>query len=63
LCSASGVLGSTAGDELGGVVVQEVFVDTEMLFFGENGVVGFEVVLFEERWVAYCLDIWNTIST
>ena len=38
--AASGVLGSAAGDELCGEVVQEVFVDAQVLFFGEDGVVG-----------------------
>jgi hypothetical protein len=37
-------LRSAAGDEFCRVVVQEVFVDSEVLFFGEDGVVGFEIV-------------------
>jgi hypothetical protein len=41
LGAASGVLGSSAGDELCGVVVEKVLVDSEVLFLSEDGVVGF----------------------
>jgi hypothetical protein len=50
LCAAS-------CDQFGGVIVQEVFVDSEVLFFGENGVVGLEAILFEELGIALGLDI------
>lgn len=41
-----GILGGAAGEEDGGAVVEEVFVDAEMFFFGEDGVVGLEAVFF-----------------
>jgi len=41
LGAASSVLGTAAGDQFRGVVVKQVFVDGEVLFFGEDGVVGF----------------------
>ena len=45
LCATGCVLGSTAGDELGVVVVEEVFVDAEVLVLGKDGVIGLEFVL------------------
>ena len=44
LGATGGILGGTAGEEDGGAVGEEVFVEAEMLGFGENGVVGFERV-------------------
>jgi hypothetical protein len=41
LGATSGVLGSSSSDQLGRVVVEQVFVDSEVLFFSEDGVVGF----------------------
>lgn len=54
-----GVLSGVVGDEFGVVVVEEVFVDGEVFFFGEDGVVRFEVVFFEEGFVVKGLDIWG----
>ena len=44
LCATSGVLRSTAGYEFCAVVLEQVFVETHVLVFGENGVVGLETV-------------------
>lgn len=46
LCSSSGVLCCSSGDEFGVVVLKEVFVEAHVLFFGEDGVVGFHAVFF-----------------
>lgn len=51
------VLGSTAGDELGVEVVEEVLVEAEVLFLGEDGVVGLEVVLLQQGLVTDGLDV------
>jgi hypothetical protein len=51
------VLGSTAGDELGVEVVEEVLVEAEVLLLGEDGVVGLEVVLLQESLVTDSLDV------
>lgn len=45
LRSASRVLGGAAGDELGVIVVEKIFVKGHLLLLGENGVVGLEVIL------------------
>ena len=50
-------MGSPSGDQLRGVVVQQVFVDSEVLFFGEDGVVRFQAVFLEEGFVSLGLDI------
>ena len=47
-----GVLGGAAGDDLGVAVLQQVVVQGHVLGFGEDGVVEFEVVLFEHLVVA-----------
>lgn len=52
LCATSGVLRSAAGDELCVVVLQQVFVEAHVLFFGEYGVVGLETVLGEQCFIA-----------
>lgn len=51
------VLRAAAGDQLCGVVVKEVFVDSEVLFFGQDGVVGLEAIFGEELIVALGLDV------
>lgn len=51
------VLGSTAGDELGVEVVEEVLVEAEVLLFSEDGVVGLEVVLLQQGLVTDSLDV------
>jgi hypothetical protein len=50
-------LGAAAGDQLCGIVVEEVFVDSEVLFFGQDGVVGLEAVFGEELIVALGLNV------
>lgn len=52
LGAAGGVLGGSAGEKVGGVVVDEIFVDAQMFLFGENGIVGFEAVFVEEGLVS-----------
>lgn len=48
LSSSGSVLRSAAGDELGVVVLYQVFVQAHVLFFGEDGVVGFEAILVKQ---------------
>lgn len=57
LGATGGVLGSTAGDELGVEVVEEVLVEAEVLLLGEDGVVGLEVVLLQQGLVTDSLDV------
>lgn len=65
LGAASGVLGSAAGDQFGGVVVEELFVDAEMFGGGEDGIIGFEVVLLEKFTdaVALSLDVCGLLAS
>lgn len=58
LGATGGVLGGAAGEELGVVVVEEVLVEREVLLFGEDGVVGLEVVFLEEGFVTEGLDVF-----
>lgn len=51
------VLGGTAGDQLGIVVVEEVLVDVQVLRFGKDGVVSLKAVLLEQSLVAKRLDV------
>lgn len=51
------VLGGTASNQLGIVVVEEVLVQGEVLVLGENGIVGLEAVLVEKGLVTNSLDI------
>jgi hypothetical protein len=57
LGTAGRVLGGTAGDQLGIVVVEEVLVDVQVLGLGQDGVVGLETVLLEQGLVAEGLDV------
>lgn len=59
LSTAGGVLGSTTGDQLSIVVLEEVLEEALVLLLGEDGVVGLEAVLLEESLVTEGLDIWN----
>lgn len=52
LGAAGGVLGGAAGDEFGVAVLEQVFVEGHVFFFGEDGVVGFEAVVREHGFVA-----------
>ena len=47
LSASSSILGTTAGDELCVVVLEEVFVEGHMFFFCEYGIVGLDTVFFE----------------
>lgn len=56
------VLGSSAGDELGVEVVEEVLVEAEVLLLSEDGVVGLEVVLVQQGLVTDSLDVCDCDS-
>jgi hypothetical protein len=47
LCSSCSVLCCSTRDQFC-ITVQKLFVDAEVLFFGENGIVGFEAILGEQ---------------
>lgn len=60
LGTTGGVLGSTTGNQLGLIVVEEVLIDGNVLGgIGKNGVVGLELVLVEQFLVANGLDVWT----
>jgi hypothetical protein len=59
LSATSGVLCSSAGDKLRGIVIQEVFVDVQVLLFRKDGIIGLEAILGEERFIALRLDIYG----
>lgn len=59
LGSTSSVLGSTSGNQFGGVVVEEILVDGGVFFFSEDGIVRLEAVFVEESLVSLGLDIWR----
>lgn len=48
LGAAGGVLGGAAGQEFGLAVVDEFVVERHVLILGEDGIVGFELILLEE---------------
>ena len=52
LSTASGVLGSTTGNVLGGVVGLDIVVDREVLVLGEDGIVGLQLILVKQSLVA-----------
>ena len=52
LCTAGGVLGGAAGEELGVAVLDQFFEDAQVLFVGKNCVVGAEAVLLEQGLVS-----------
>lgn len=47
LSTSRSVLGSTAGDQLGVAVLEQVLVQSHVLFLGEDGIVGLDVVLLQ----------------
>ena len=57
LSTAGSVLGSTTGDQLSIVVLEEVLEEALVLLLGEDGVVGLEAVLLEESLIAKGLDV------
>src|SRR4051812_11148287 len=59
LGTSSGVLTSSTSNQFCRVVVQEIFVDSKMFFFCEDGIVGFETVLFEKSVITLCLDVYK----
>lgn len=48
LRASCSVLSGTTSDELGVVVLEQIFVETHVLLLGEDGVVGLQAVLLEE---------------
>lgn len=62
LGAASAVLGGTAGNQLGLVVVEEVLVERDVLLLGQDGVVGLELVLVEELLVTDSLDVCREVG-
>lgn len=57
LGTSGAVLSSTAGDELGIVVVEEVLVEGDVLILGEDSIVLLQVILVKEGLVTESLDI------
>ena len=57
LCATGSVLRSTTGYELCVMVLDQVFVEAHVLFFGENGVVGLKTVFGEHCFIAR--EIWS----
>lgn len=52
------VLGGTAGNQLGIVVVEEVLVEVQVLLrIGEDSIIGLEAVLLEKCLIAEALDV------
>jgi hypothetical protein len=54
---SSCVLGSTARNELCIVVIQKVFVEVKVFFFGEDRIVGLEAIFLKQLCVADTLNI------
>jgi len=54
-------LRTTASDQLGRVVVEQVFVDSEVLFFSQDSIVGLQAVFGEKFIVALGLDICRIV--
>lgn len=52
LGAASSVLGGAAGEKSGVVVVENLFVDGEVLLLGKDGIVGLEAVFVKEGLVS-----------
>lgn len=61
LCTAGGVLRGAACDELRAVVLEQVFVEGHVLFFGEDGVVGLEAVLGEHGLITR--EMWSVLAS
>lgn len=59
LGATGAVLSGTASNQRGVVVVEQILEDGNVLLFGEDGVVGLEVVLVQQSLVADSLDICN----
>lgn len=56
------VLGGTASNQFGLVVVEKLFVDGDVLLLGQNSIIGLERVLVEQLLVADSLDIWAVLA-
>lgn len=57
LGTSGAVLSSTAGDELGIVVVEEVLVEGDVLILGEDSIVRLQVIFVKEGLVTVRLDV------
>lgn len=51
LSASRSILRRPASDEFGFVILEQVIIETHMFFLGEDGVVGFEAVFFEEGFI------------
>lgn len=58
LGTSGAVLGSTASNELGIVVVEEIFVKRDVLFLGKNSVIGLQAILVKKSLVTLSLDVF-----
>jgi hypothetical protein len=59
LGTSSTVLSSTASNELGIVVVEEILVEREVLLLSEDGIVGLEAVLVQKSLITLSLDVYK----
>jgi hypothetical protein len=53
LCTTDGVLSCSTGDVVDFIFAHQLVVEGHMFFFGENCIVGFDVVFFEDGGIAY----------
>lgn len=60
LSASSSVLRSSTSDKFGRIVVQEIFVDIQVLLFRKDRIIGLEAILSKESIVALGLDIYAT---
>jgi hypothetical protein len=58
LGTSGAVLGSTASNELGIVVVEEIFVKRDVLFLSKNSVIGLQAILVKKSLVTLSLDVF-----
>ena len=61
LGTSGGVLGGTTGVQVNLVVLEQVLVETHVLLFGQDGVVGLESILLEQLLVADGLDVQERV--
>jgi len=61
LGTSGGVLSGTTSVQVDLEVVEQVVVETHVLLFGQDGVVGLEAILLEQLLVADSLDIQERV--
>jgi hypothetical protein len=59
LGASSTVLSSTAGNELGIVVVEEILVERDVLLLSKDSIVGLEAVLVQKSLITLSLDVYK----